>query len=95
MLKELPTPEQATAFLNLWTRKEAIAKATGLGIANSLARFEVAFGSEATVKAIDGDARLAAQWSLRSFEPAPGYVAAVAVRSPKAQVTFHQFTTEV
>ena len=92
-LKELPAPEQAAAFLNLWTRKESLAKATGLGIANSLARFEVTWGNEAAVKAIDGDPRLAAQWTLHSFVPAPGYLAAVAVRSPGAQFVFHEFTT--
>jgi 4'-phosphopantetheinyl transferase len=93
VLKELPPPEQGAAFLNLWTRKEALAKATGLGITNSLTRFEVAMGAEAVVQAIDGDARLAAQWTLRSFKPAPGYLAAAAVRSPAAQFVFHEFTT--
>ncbi len=92
-LRQLPAPEQAAAFLNLWTRKESLAKATGFGIANSLARFEVAWGTEAIVKTIDGDARLAAPWTLHSFQPAPGYVAAVAVRSPAAQFAFHEFQT--
>lgn len=90
-LQEQPAREQSAAFLNLWTRKEALAKATGLGIANSLARFEVAMGAEANVRTIDGDAGLAAQWSLHSFQPAPGYVAAVAVRSPGARFGFHEF----
>jgi len=91
-LRELPATDHAATFLNLWTRKESLAKATGFGIANSLARFEVAWGTEAAVKAIDGDARLAAQWTLHSFTPAPGYLAAVALRSPGAQFAFHEFT---
>jgi 4'-phosphopantetheinyl transferase len=90
-LKQLPPSEQATAFLNLWTRKESFVKATGLGIANSLTRFEITSGTEAVIKTIDGDARLAAQWTLHSFQPAPGHLAAVAVRSPGAQFTFHTF----
>jgi len=90
-LKQLPASQQATAFLNLWTRKESLAKGTGLGIANSLTRFEITSGTEAVVKAIDGDSRLAAQWTLHSFQPAPGYLAAAAVRSPGAQFNFHSF----
>lgn len=90
-LKELPAAEHAPAFLSLWTRKEALAKGTGLGIANFLTRFEVTSGPEARVKTIDGDARLAAQWSLHAFEPSPGYLAAVAVRSPGAQFIFQAF----
>ena len=90
-LKELPVAEQAAAFLNLWTRKESLAKATGFGIANSLARFAVTWGTQAAVTTIAGDTRQAAQWSLHSFQPAPGYVAAVAIHSPSAQFAFHEF----
>lgn len=90
-LKELPVTEQANAFLSLWTRKEAVAKGTGLGIANFLSRFEVTTGPDAKVKTIDGDPRLGAQWTLHAFEPAAGYLAAVAVRSPGAQFIFHAF----
>ena len=92
-LNALPADDQGAAFLNLWTRKEAFVKATGLGIANALIRFEVTMGANATVKAIDGDPRLAAQWTLHAFTPAPGYLAAVAVRSPAAQFAFREFTT--
>lgn len=94
-LSALPVDEQAATFLNLWTRKEAFVKATGLGIVNTLARFEVTMGAEAKVKSIDGDPRLAAQWTLHSFQPAPGYIAAVAVRSPAAQFAFHEFPLTV
>lgn len=90
-LKALPEPEQASTFLNLWTRKESVAKGTGLGIANFLTRFEVTSGVAARVKTIDGDVRLAAQWTLHSFQPATGYLAAVAVHSPEARFVFHTF----
>lgn len=90
-LRALPETEQSGAFFRLWTRKEALAKATGMGIANSLARFEVTWGEVAEVRAIEGNARLARAWTLHAFEPVPGYVAAVAVRSPGAQLSFQQF----
>lgn len=92
-LRQLPAAEQSTCFLNLWTRKEAVAKATGFGIANSLTRFEVTWGDETAVRSIDGDPRLAAEWTLRAFKPAPSYIAAIAVHSPAAQLSFHEFQT--
>jgi 4'-phosphopantetheinyl transferase len=87
-LRPMAEPEQTAAFFNLWTCKEALAKATGLGLAQSLARFEVSGDADAGVTSVDGDQDLAAQWSLRTFKPAPGYVAAVAVRSPEARFCF-------
>ena len=90
-LKQLSESEQAAVFFNLWTRKEALAKATGLGIAHSLTRFEVTWDGEAAVKAIDGDARQANRWSLRAFNPASGYIAAVAVNSGAARFSFREF----
>ena len=90
-LRALPAADQAPAFLNLWTRKEAFVKATGLGIMNALTRFEVTLGAEAKVLSIEGDPRLATEWTLHSFQPAAGYVAAVAVRSPAARFTVREF----
>ncbi len=55
-------PDAVAAFLALWTRYEAQAKATGQGLGP---------GSSSS-------AAEAAAWAVRSFEPAPGYVAALA-----------------
>jgi len=95
VFKSLPEAEQNTAFFNLWTRKEALVKATGDGIAHGLARFEVASDAEARLLAVDGDAARAAQWTLRGFSPAPGYAAAVAVQQPHAQFSFHEYGPEL
>ena len=90
-LNSLNEAERTAAFLNLWTRKEALAKATGVGIANSLARFAVTPDEPAAVTAIDGDARLAAQWTLHSFAPASGYLSTVAVHSCQVQFSLNHF----
>lgn len=64
------------AFLPLWTRKEAVLKASGLGLAEGLPQVEVGIRplnerSHVTV-APHGT------WSLLSFEPREGYIAALA-----------------
>ena len=41
MLAALPAAERSTAFLELWTAKEAVLKATGRGIAFGLHRLQV------------------------------------------------------
>ena len=90
-LQSLPEGDCAPAFLNLWTRKEAVAKAMGVGIVNSLSRLQVTEGAVAAVTAIDGDAGRATEWTLHAFAPAPGYVAAVAVQSPQARFEVREF----
>jgi 4'-phosphopantetheinyl transferase len=76
------------AFFNLWTRKEAILKATGEGITRSLSLVEVSFlpGEPAQLLAISGDAAKAAQWSLRELSPAAGFTGAIAIQSRDIEV---------
>lgn len=92
-LERFPPAERHAAFFNLWTRKEALAKATGDGIADSLARFEVSCGPEAVVRRVAGDAAEAAEWTIQSFAPADGYIAAVAVPARAATFEFREFAT--
>lgn len=67
-------------FFQGWTQKEAFVKAIGDGLKRSLKTVEVscgALGSRFT--RIEGDDANA--WTLRTFEPLPGYIGAVAIRS--------------
>lgn len=75
--------EKTAAFFNLWTRKEALLKATGEGITRSLSLVEVSFlpGEPAQLLAIAGDASTAAQWQSRELSPAPGFTGALAVQA--------------
>src|SRR5438552_2428832 len=69
---------KARAFFGCWTRKESYAKATGLGLALEFDRFIVSVADEhepRIIALIDDDPT---RWSLRSFDPWPGFVAAVA-----------------
>lgn len=76
-----PPEQQAEAFFNCWTRKEAYIKATGQGLACPLNQFEVslAVGETAVLHTIRGSAELAAGWSLFSLTPYPGYRGAALV----------------
>jgi 4'-phosphopantetheinyl transferase len=70
------------AFLRCWTRKEACSKVLGEPLIPMLRRLEVTVdpGLPARVVSVDGDPAAAASWALDDFEPAPGYVGALASR---------------
>jgi len=80
----LPTEARPGAFLRAWTRKEAVLKAIGRGV-QSLDCCEVTFGEDEppALLGLDGDAAAGRRWTLFTWEPAAGYLAAGAVESPK------------
>ena len=74
-------PEERTlGFYNCWTRKEAMVKALGDGLAMPLDGFAVSLapGDAARVLHIAGR-QGDGGWRLHSFTPCPGFVAAVAI----------------
>ncbi|HWC61759.1 MAG TPA: 4'-phosphopantetheinyl transferase superfamily protein [Verrucomicrobiae bacterium] len=81
LFQKLSEDQKPAAFFNLWTRKEAMLKATGEGITRSLNLVEVSFlpGDMARVVAISGDAKAGERWCLRELWPAKGFTGAVAV----------------
>jgi 4'-phosphopantetheinyl transferase len=88
LFQNVPADEKPASFFNLWTRKEALLKATGEGITRSLSLVEVSFlqGESARLLAVSGDAAKAAQWSLRELTPAAGFAGAVAVEAREVSV---------
>lgn len=83
LYRELPSEQRPEAFFNLWTRKEALLKATGEGISGGLNRVEVSFlpRERAELLAIGGSVDEAREWQLQTFAPVEGWTAAVAIRS--------------
>lgn len=81
-LRALPRARRMEAFMNCWTRKEAYLKATGDGLNRPLDRFSVSLapGVPAALLDVDGQSKEVDRWSLLALKPAPGYVAALAVR---------------
>lgn len=93
-LQRLPPGAREQAFYHIWTRKEAFLKAIGLGLAHGLERFEVSVPPDdpARILHIDGNPAAGKRWSMQSLDPAPGYVAALAIERPEVQVKLGSFT---
>jgi len=75
-LAEVPKELRDTAFFLCWTRKEAYIKAHGGGLQIALDSFDVSVkqNEPETLRSVDSS-----RWSLRSFVPAPEFVAAVII----------------
>jgi len=81
-LESLPADARTTGFLRLWCAKEAVLKAHGRGLAFGLDR--LLFAEHDGALELAGCDRLLGEpehWSLREFEPAAGYRAAIAWRA--------------
>lgn len=72
-LSSLPTDQWVEGFFNCWTRKEAYIKARGFGLSCPLDTFDVSLAPEEPARLMRG----CEGWSVQSFEPAPGFTAAV------------------
>jgi 4'-phosphopantetheinyl transferase len=70
-------------FFNCWTRKEALVKAVGHGLSMPLDDIEVTLapGEPAKLLRLGDMTGERIGWRLRSFRPAPGFVAALATRN--------------
>ncbi len=79
-LASFTVDHKAAAFFRLWTCKEAVLKAEGSGIRLGLADVEIEFAGngDSALGRIAGDRFPGRSWSVRVFEPAAGYAAALA-----------------
>jgi 4'-phosphopantetheinyl transferase len=97
-LRSLLPAEQRGAFFRCWTRKEAVIKATGEGLARALDSFDVALapGSLSALARFDGRPGNEAGWSLRALTAPTGYEAAgaVAVASRAPRATWRELSIE-
>ena len=79
--KAVPAPERPRAFLSAWTLKEAYLKAAGDGLGRGLGRFTVTMAHDDSPRLLDDLDRPpgAPPCALYRFEPAQGYLGALAV----------------
>lgn len=84
-LAALPAADRDTAFLRLWTAKEAILKAIGRGIAFGLKRLDVVIeNGEPRLRRLHGDDPAA--WQLRALMFEPSLLGALAWRGDARRV---------
>jgi 4'-phosphopantetheinyl transferase len=89
-LSALPDDELQAAFLRTWSLKEAVVKASGMGIANQLCRFTVETDVRRPPDLLEFDGEAAEDWSLALLEPEPGFIGAVAVAVPGVKLQAFQ-----
>jgi 4'-phosphopantetheinyl transferase len=78
MLNSAPPEKKLEVFFFLWTRKEAYLKATGEGIAGSLAQMDCSVAPPG--------------WAFHSLSPAPGFAASLAFPGDGAKTLCWQWT---
>jgi 4'-phosphopantetheinyl transferase len=78
--RELPEEDRAAAFLRAWTRKEAILKAKGVGLAGLASGYETRFGTATLPEQFTPAVPIPRvhEWWLWEASPRDGYVAALA-----------------
>jgi 4'-phosphopantetheinyl transferase len=82
-LERVPSTLRQRAFLDVWTRKEAVLKALGEGLQFGLARVEFPVACDGQVGAlvhIADEGGYAADWHLCPLQPAPDLIGALAWR---------------
>src|SRR5918994_193732 len=87
----LAGPERLLAFYEAWTRKEALLKASGHGLARSPQEVEVGIGPSAGPRSGTIGRHGDAVW-LHAFEPRVGYVGALAVLGAPRRVRMCSWT---
>jgi len=90
-LRSLPEETRLESFFRCWTRKEAVLKAVGTGLALPLDRIVVTLGPDkpAQLLACDEDPGGPADWTLFHLDPGHGYVGALAARGPMNVVCYY------
>jgi 4'-phosphopantetheinyl transferase len=92
LLASLGEPPESLAFQRAfyatWTRKEAFIKALGLGLQQPLDSFSVTLLPGQRPRLLEVPDGRPAAWTLRAFSPAPGFEAALAIRTTGVRLVF-------
>jgi 4'-phosphopantetheinyl transferase len=84
---EYPQPERLAAFFRAWTRKEALLKATGGGLASFHDSIDVPLADVGAERmSVGNNTEGAGRWTLRDLDVGPGHFAALAVAGGLGEV---------
>ena len=83
MLRSLPPERQRAVFFACWTRREASAKARGVGMANLFSPSEEGHASLRAASEIP--------WAQYALAPGPGYAASLVVEGESARLRLFQW----
>jgi 4'-phosphopantetheinyl transferase len=89
-LKALPAGQRSGAFLSMWTRKEALLKAVGVGLAVDPQLIEL---DGQNVVAAPPELGRADNWTLVDL-PLPGHAAALALEGPLSRLLLYEARSE-
>lgn len=83
LLRSAPADQRPETFFRLWTRKEAMLKATGDGIGGMGPSLDLSVGSDFF--------RQGKTWHVTDLDLTPGYAAVLAVESPACAVRLREW----
>ncbi len=91
-LEALPDEQWLDGFFRCWTRKEAVLKATGVGLTLSLASFDVSIAADESPRLLrlDGDPEASSRWSLFETRPNAQTIVAVAAVTDRQRTCLRQ-----
>lgn len=97
LLESLPELDRVPAFFTLWTAKEALLKAAGLGLTMPLDRIEVSLGADGSPRlvSIDGRPEPARTWRVHHFSPVPDFKVCLAIQSTSCRVSCFPVPEEI
>ena len=92
-LGQLPEEIRLKGFYAAWTRKEAFTKALGVGLGNAWDKFEVSVSPTEgpVIKKISKSITDSTSWQLLQVEPAPGYLATLAVENGEVSLRLFDY----
>lgn len=84
--------QQLAVFFEIWSRKEAVAKALGFGLSMNVTEFSVSQELRQFINIVIERHQINSQWYIESFTPNADYVAAVAVEGQVSTTKFYELT---
>ncbi len=88
-----PPAGHPALFLHYWTAKEACLKAIGTGLARPPRTLHINIINRTNAVCRPADAT--GDWRIKFFEPAPGFLAAIAARPPEFRLTVRNFSLDI